>query len=126
MLGFFLFARRGVDAPGLALVDVLQAPHSVLLSRLARTLEVRPPTLLYRRLFRTQARPGRQVIATEPTFELYQQLADRHGLPGWIQVHLIDVGVVTPVIDVIRPAATGHNGGSSSSAQTFARGKATP
>jgi histidinol-phosphate/aromatic aminotransferase/cobyric acid decarboxylase-like protein len=31
-------------------------------------------------LFRLQSRPGGKVIATEPTFELYQDLADRHRL----------------------------------------------
>jgi histidinol-phosphate/aromatic aminotransferase/cobyric acid decarboxylase-like protein len=31
----------------------------------------------------------------------------RWGLPGWIQVHLIDASVVTPVIDVIRSVAPG-------------------
>ncbi|TQK97534.1 histidinol-phosphate/aromatic aminotransferase/cobyric acid decarboxylase-like protein [Streptomyces puniciscabiei] len=31
-------------------------------------------------LFRIQARPGGKVVATEPTFELYQELAERHRL----------------------------------------------
>ncbi|MBB1242507.1 aminotransferase class I/II-fold pyridoxal phosphate-dependent enzyme [Streptomyces durbertensis] len=31
-------------------------------------------------LFRVQARPGGNVVATEPTFELYQELAERHHL----------------------------------------------
>lgn len=37
-------------------------------------------------LFRIQSRPGGKVVATEPTFELYQDLADRHRLE-YVAVH---------------------------------------
>ncbi|WP_460757605.1 pyridoxal phosphate-dependent aminotransferase [Myceligenerans cantabricum] len=60
MLGFFLYDPHDDAAPGVALVDSMQAPHSALLSRAARDTGRKPPTLMYRRLFPSLRQVGKR------------------------------------------------------------------
>jgi histidinol-phosphate/aromatic aminotransferase/cobyric acid decarboxylase-like protein len=70
MLSFFLYSP-GDDGPGFALVDALQAPHSVVLPTAARAVGVEAPTLLYRRLFPSLRRYGARGSARDPASTLF-------------------------------------------------------
>ncbi|MDT0300602.1 aminotransferase class I/II-fold pyridoxal phosphate-dependent enzyme [Streptomonospora wellingtoniae] len=71
MLGYFLFHPAGSDAPGVALVDALQAPHSAALRHCARAIGATPPVLLYRRLSPHLRRAGQRGSVREPSSVIF-------------------------------------------------------
>ncbi|MGW7522994.1 aminotransferase class I/II-fold pyridoxal phosphate-dependent enzyme [Streptomyces sp. NPDC054783] len=67
MISFFLYTPEGVEQGGTALVDAMQAPHSALLPRAARTVDAKVPELFYRRLFPNLRREGERGSVREPS-----------------------------------------------------------